>query len=327
MQPVRGVVQHYAWGDEEFIPTLLGVEPDGRPWAELWLGTHPHGPATVDGRQLVEIAGPLPYLLKVLSAAEPLSLQAHPTKEQAEAGFRAGRYADDQPKPELLVALTRFEALCGFRPVAATLDLLEDVGADHLRQVITGRGLGEALAGLLRRDIPSAPAVAAAVRSERPEARRVRALAERYPHDPGVAVALLLNQVVLSAGEALFLGPGNLHAYLRGAGIELMGASDNVVRGGLTAKPLDIDELLTVVDFTPVADPVRPPSDVYELDGTSIRLLRLSGPVTHLAAAHELVITSRGETGYLPPGGTLTVPADVTAHIATTTPPVFPSEC
>ena len=117
MRHVEGVVQHYAWGDPEFLPALLGIAPDGRPWAELWLGTHPNGPATVDGRPLSEVAGPLPYLLKVLAAAEPLSLQAHPTRAQAAAGFAAGRYPDDQPKPELLVALTRFEALCGFRPI------------------------------------------------------------------------------------------------------------------------------------------------------------------------------------------------------------------
>ena len=120
------MVQHYAWGDPRFIPDLLGVEPDGRPWAELWLGTHPGGPATLaDGEPLERLTGRLPYLLKVLAAAEPLSLQAHPSRAQAEAGFAAGRYPDPEPKPELLCALTPFEAFCGVRPVAATLDLLE----------------------------------------------------------------------------------------------------------------------------------------------------------------------------------------------------------
>src|SRR6188474_2955160 len=102
MEDVEGVVQHYAWGDPGYIPTLLGVEPDGRPWAELWLGTHPNGPATLaDGRPLADVTGPLPYLLKVLAAATPLSLQAHPTRAQAEVGFAAGRYPDAEPKPEL----------------------------------------------------------------------------------------------------------------------------------------------------------------------------------------------------------------------------------
>src|SRR4051794_571050 len=107
VQSVTGIVQHYAWGDHEFIPCLLGREPDGRPWAELWLGTHANGPATLDGvGPLADVTGPLPYLLKVLAAAEPLSLQAHPTKERAVAGFAAGRYPDSEPKPELLCALT-----------------------------------------------------------------------------------------------------------------------------------------------------------------------------------------------------------------------------
>ena len=149
MQPVTGVVQHYAWGDPEFIPGLLGVAPDGRPWAELWLGTHPNGPATLDdGRPLAAVTGPLPYLLKVLAAAEPLSLQAHPTRARAEAGFAAGRYPDPQPKPELLCALTPFTALCGFRPVAATLTLLDELGARELAAAVAHDGLGGALDGL-----------------------------------------------------------------------------------------------------------------------------------------------------------------------------------
>src|SRR4051794_6062880 len=111
VQSVTGIVQHYAWGDHEFIPRLLGRAPDGRPWAELWLGTHPNGPALLaDGRPLLEVTGPLPYLLKVLAAAEPLSLQAHPSRAQAVAGYDAGRYPDPEPKPELLCALTPFTA-------------------------------------------------------------------------------------------------------------------------------------------------------------------------------------------------------------------------
>ena len=117
MQRVHGVVQHYAWGDPAFIPALLGVEPDGEPWAELWIGTHPNGPATLDdGRPLSDLTGELPYLLKVLAAAEPLSLQTHPDAEQARDGYARGVYPDPNPKPELLCALTEFEALCGDPP-------------------------------------------------------------------------------------------------------------------------------------------------------------------------------------------------------------------
>lgn len=320
MQPVRGVVQHYAWGDREFLPRLLGVEPDGRPWAELWLGTHPAGPATIDGRPLAEFTGPLPYLLKVLCAAEPLSLQAHPSAAQAAAGFAAGRYPDDQPKPELLVALTPFEALCGFRPLEATLALVDELGAEDLGKALRRGGLGATVAELYHRRLRIEPILAAAAASDRPEAQLITELAARYPGDPSVAVALLLNHVELAPGEALFLGPGNLHSYLHGSGIELMGASDNVVRGGMTTKPVDVEDLLTVIDPTPLPDPVRPVSDVYELDGTPIRLLRITGPAAHQARAHELIVTTRGATGYLAPGESLTVDPDTTAYVATTTP-------
>ena len=147
-------MQHYAWGDYTFIPDLLGEPPDGRPWAELWLGTHPHGPATLtDGRPLSAVTGTLPYLLKVLAVAEPLSLQLHPSRAQAQAGFAAGRYPDPEPKPELLCALTPFEAFCGIRPVDATLDLLDELGADDLAGTLARRrGSCNACCAVSRRD-------------------------------------------------------------------------------------------------------------------------------------------------------------------------------
>lgn len=316
MPRVEGVVQHYAWGDPTFIPTLLGVPPDGRPWAELWLGTHANGPATLNGRPLAETTGPLPYLLKVLAAAQPLSLQAHPTKAQAVAGFAAGRYPDDQPKPELLVALTPFEALCGVRPVDHTLAILAELGAGELAAVLRREGPGGALRAVYRGQVAVETVVAACAAGAGPEAAWVRRLARRYPGDPSVVATLLLNLVTLSPGEAIALGPGNLHAYLGGAGIELMGASDNVVRGGLTTKPVDVDDLLTVVDPSPLGRPVRPMADVYELDGTSIRLHRVVGPGQHRSAGHELVVTSTGDTGYLAPGATLAIPGGTTAYVA-----------
>jgi len=320
MQPVRGAVQHYAWGDRRYLPDLLGVEPDGRPWAELWLGTHPNGPATVGGRPLAAVSGPLPYLLKVLAVAEPLSLQAHPTKAQAVAGHAAGRYPDDEPKPELLVALTPFEALCGFRPIEAALALLDQLGAAELAGALRHGGPGEAVEGLYRGRLASAPVVAACAGREEPAARWADQLGRRYPGDPSVAVTLLLNHVRLAPGEAIFLPAGNLHAYLGGAGIELMGASDNVVRGGLTDKRVDVDDLLAIVDPTPQPEPVRPPTSCYEIDGTAIRLLRLGGPARHRAGVRELIVTSTGRTGYLAPDDTLDIAADETAYVATTAP-------
>ncbi len=318
VQSVTGIVQHYAWGDHEFIPRLVGQPADGRPWAELWLGTHPNGPTSfADGRPLRDVTGPLPYLLKVLAAAEPLSLQVHPSRAQAAAGFAAGRYPDPEPKPELLCALTPFTGYCGVRPVDATLALLAELGARELATVVAHEGPGGALAALYRGHLHVDPIVAAAARSERPEARWVTLLAARYPGDPSVAATLLLNFVELAPGESMFLGPGNLHAYLAGAGIELMGASDNTVRGGLTQKPVDVDDLLAVIDPTPLDDPVLAPSPTMALPGTPIRLLRLDGPTSRTAEGDELVITTAGATGYLAPGATLEVAVDTTAYLAT----------
>jgi mannose-6-phosphate isomerase len=303
MRRVEGVVQHYAWGDTDFIPTLLGREPDGRPWAELWLGTHSNGAATLDdGTPLADVTGELPYLLKVLAAAEPLSLQTHPNAAQAIQGYERGAYPDARPKPELLCALTPFQALCGIRPVDATLSLLDELGIDDLSRLLAIDGPGAVLDGLYRRAIDPQPAVDACGSSDRPEAEWVRRLAAMYPGEPSVTATLLLNLVVLQPGQALRLDAGNLHAYLHGAGIELMGASDNVVRGGLTIKPVDVDELLRIVDPTPLARPVLPDGERYELPAAGVALLRLEAGDEHTATGHELSVSLSGTTSYWAPG-------------------------
>lgn len=318
MHPVSGVVQHYDWGDQEFIPQLFGRPPDGRPWAELWLGTHPNGPTHLgDGRSLSDVTGSLPYLLKVLAAARPLSLQTHPNADQAKAGFHVRKYPDPYPKPELLCALTPFEAFCGVRPIDETVAMLDEIGLSRFGAAFEGSGVAETIDALLRRKLNIAPIIEACAGDERPEARWATRLAEQYPNDPSVVVTLLLNYVQLEPGEALQLGPGNLHAYLNGAGIELMGASDNVVRAGLTTKPVDVDTLLEVMDPTPLLDPVMSESTVYPLAGTSIRLLRLVGPAVRRAKTHELVVMVPGRTGYLAPGEQLDIAAGEIAFIAT----------
>jgi mannose-6-phosphate isomerase len=307
VQRVEGVVQHYAWGDPTFIPDLLRIEPDGRPWAELWLGTHPNGPSALDdGTPLAETSGTLPYLLKVLAAAEPLSLQTHPNAEQAADGFARGIFPDPNPKPELLCALTPFVALCGIRPVDATLALLDDLGIDALARVLAADGPHVALDGLYRRDIDPSPVIESCTDSDRPEAVWVRRLDRKYPGEASVAATLLLNLVVLEPGDALRLDAGNLHAYLHGAGIELMGASDNVVRGGLTVKPVDVDELLRVVDPTPLADPVLPSGTRYELPQAGVALVRLAPGQTHVAIGQELSIDLSGSSWYCAPGDEFT---------------------
>jgi mannose-6-phosphate isomerase len=314
VQRVHGVVQHYAWGDPVFIPSLLGVEPDGEPWAELWFGTHPSGPAMLDdGRPLRNVTGDLPYLLKVLAAAEPLSLQAHPDAEQARDGFERGIYPDPNAKPELLCALTDFDALCGIRPVDDTTALLDELGTRCLADVLASDGPRGVLTALYAGAIESQPVIDACATSSRPEATWVGRLAERYPGDPSVVVTLLLNLVHLSPGEALRLGPGNLHAYLHGAAIELMASSDNVVRAGLTTKPVDVDELLRIVDTTPLAKPVVDDGRYRLTD--DVRLLRLEPGDTHHSVGHEVSIDLAGEAWYLAPGDAR--PVTVTTYVVT----------
>ena len=350
MRTVTGVVQHYAWGDPTFLPHLLGMEgtleADGRPWAEWWLGTHPGGPAHVaDGRSLSAVAGELPYLLKVLAAAEPLSLQTHPDATTAAAGFAredaAGValhsperiYRDRSAKPELLCALTPFDTLCGFRPVEDTLRLLHWLGAEALAGHLHHHGLERTVAGLYRGELEVGPVVACCDGHSSAEAQLVSQLAARYPGDPSAVVTLLLNRVLLQPGEALYLGPGNLHAYLRGAGVEIMGASDNVVRGGLTPKHMDVEELLRVLRYEPLPDPVVQPLQVlpgrwhYPTPPAPFELWRLdvADELVHEATGRELLICTGGDADtiphghavYLTPGDTIRLEGESTVFRAT----------
>ncbi|MGB4138159.1 MAG: mannose-6-phosphate isomerase, class I [Microbacterium sp.] len=276
---LTNVPRDYAWGSTTLLADLEGREASAAPEAEVWFGDHPGDPADVrDGRTLDEVTGgSLPYLLKLLSAADPLSIQVHPTREQARAGFarEAGlaaddprrNYRDDNHKPELIVVLgERFEALCGLRPVSDTLRLVAELGeapgvvalrdrlmgageqADVLRDTI-GWLLSGVAAGVID-DVLAALDTASSDEFET-ELRVLRTVADRNPGDPGVAVALLMNVVVLTRGEGVFLRAGLLHAYVSGIGVEIMAASDNVLRGGLTPKHIDVAELLNILDTVP----------------------------------------------------------------------------
>ncbi len=297
-------VQHYEWGDPAFLPAFQRRAATGRPEAELWLGTHERGPASLrgDGRLLIEAIaadpqgtlgeqvaarfGRLPFLAKVLAAAGPLSIQAHPTSEQAAAGYareeEAGIpldnpqrvYPDSSHKPELLCALTPFEAKCGFRPLDETRALFDDLGPGlaPVREHLQHDGgddevLRATLGWLLRAEEAEAAALVSAAVAAAADAPRggphdatlawTGRIAEAHPGDVGVVVALLLNHVELEPGQAVFLRAGNLHCYLQGAGIEVMASSDNVVRGALTSKHVAVDELLSIVDCAPAPPTIQ----------------------------------------------------------------------
>ncbi|WAC65280.1 mannose-6-phosphate isomerase, class I [Agrococcus sp. SL85] len=287
--PIANEPRDYAWGSSTLIAEYLGRAPSGGPEAEVWLGAHPGSPARVTGGRhegatldaAIEAEGLAQpaLLLKVLAAAAPLSLQAHPDDARAREGFAredaAGiprdaphrSYRDPSAKPELIVAVTPFQALCGFRSreeALVTLDALAALDA-RIAPVAERVRAGDALEWLLSGDPEVAEAVAAAA-SAAPalaathprDADTIARITETHPGDPGLLVALLLHRLELSPGEALFLPAGNMHAYLEGLGMELMGPSDNVLRGGLTPKHVDVAELLAVVDRSPLADPRLP---------------------------------------------------------------------
>src|SRR6266513_151593 len=298
MDLLRPVIKPYPWGTRDAIADLQGRPvPAPGPEAELWMGAHPSGPAGVAWTTLDEViaaaperalgaecaarfGGRLPFLLKVLSAGQALSIQVHPSREQAQAGYAAenarglppggpGRnYVDDWPKPELLYALTPFEVAAGLRPPADASALLQALDVDELKPLATGlTDLGAALATVLRwpEPVPLVASVAAACQrladAGGPYAgacsAAVRAAADR-PGDIGVVALLLMRHEVLQPGQAVFMPAGGLHAYLRGTGIELLANSDNVVRSGLTGKHIDVPELLKLLDPS-VAVPVLSP--------------------------------------------------------------------
>jgi mannose-6-phosphate isomerase len=301
MDLLDNVIQPYAWGSRTAIAELLGQpSPSAHSQAELWLGAHPGGPSRVrrgsnvqtlldairssPERELGEAVArrfgtELPFLLKVLAAETPLSLQTHPSLAQAREGYARENalgvplsaphrnYKDANHKPELICALTPFDALCGFRRADETLALLDTLGLAVLEPLIAplraspdAQGVArlfESLMTLPREQRgPLVDAVVSACAAKAGEGGRfaeelrwgVR-LGELYPGDPGVIGALLLNLVRLQPGEAIYLPAGNLHAYLKGVGVEIMANSDNVLRGGCTPKHVDVPELLRVLDF------------------------------------------------------------------------------
>lgn len=369
---ITNTPRDYAWGSPTAIAELLGTVPSGGPEAELWLGAHPGSPArlagdnSTDGRTLLDVVdGRLPFLLKVLAAASPLSLQAHPTMAQAQEGFArenaAGvpvdapnrNYKDAFHKPELIYALSEsFTALCGFRPVAQTRAQLAPLADDArvaplLERLVDDGSLRAVFEWLITRGtgVDALVEVLSAHDGDGLEWETVRLLAGTYPGDPGIAISLLLNCVELSPGEVLYLPAGNIHAYLNGLGIELMASSDNVLRGGLTPKYVDVPELLSVLDFRPVPVPYleaehpapgvsafRPdvPDFVLQViqlaDGLASAPVTLLGPAIALCTAGSVELVAgadsaalaRGESLYIADVAELRIAGAGTVFVATT---------
>ncbi|MER5595759.1 mannose-6-phosphate isomerase, class I [Streptomyces sp. NPDC002265] len=371
MDRLDNTVRPYAWGSVTAIPTLLGVEPTGEPQAEMWMGAHPGAPSRTDRGTLVEVVdadpekelgaaavarfGPrLPFLLKLLAAGAPLSLQVHPDLAQAKEGYAREEgdgvpvdaahrnYKDANHKPELICALTEFDGVCGFREPLRAAELLDGLGVDSLKPYVDllhahpeEAALREVLTAILTADreqmAHTVAETAAACDRLGGDYAPYAGLAHHYPGDPGVIAALLLNHVRLQPGEALFLGAGVPHAYFGGLGVEIMANSDNVLRCGLTPKHVDVPELLRVVRFE-AADPgvLRPEAspdgeEVYETPIDEFRLSRYvladGGPARDLTRTTPQILlctagTVRAGEHELHPGQSVFVPAGEKAEVS-----------
>ena len=376
-------IQHYAWGSPTVIPVLLGYPPDGTPAAELWMGVHPGAPSTVvspgprrplgeligdDPRRLLggpaaERVGNLPFLVKILAVDRPLSLQAHPDRAQARAGFQEENergvpvdapnrnYRDVNHKPEMVCAVTEFTALSGFRPVHDTVRMLDGLGPAVVRRyrarLLAPGGLRDVVTGILTLPAPvmaevvdgvaeAATALAHDGGEFAAEAAWLVTLAQAYPGDRGIMVAALLNLVRLPPGGVLTVPAGQLHAYLGGVGVEIMATSDNVLRGGLTPKHIDVGELVRILDLTEdPAPPVELPSATggwadYRSDFPDFRLSRAElaedgvREVTRDPGAAQIILCTAGAASVIDRAGVATevsggasvfVPADEAVRV------------
>lgn len=286
MYRLRNGIQRYAWGSPDAIPRFLGARPDGTSVAEVWIGTHPLQPSTAvdaDGhtKPLSDLTGDLPFMLKMLAADQPLSLQVHPSRAQAEEGYaeeeRAGIpldaphrvYKDANHKPEMVYALSTFDSLIGFRPTVEILRVLAPLETTLTKRIVEDLRADPGFAGIVRRlewlltQQVSAAEVGEVVGACRALGRMgldiKRAystaveIAEHYPDDVGVIISLMMNRMTLQPGEAAFLGAGIIHAHLKGLCLEVMASSDNVLRAGLTKKHIDREGLVSCLGETGMA--------------------------------------------------------------------------
>jgi mannose-6-phosphate isomerase len=364
--PLRNPVQAYPWGSKTAIQSLLGQPvPSDTPAAELWLGAHPKAPSSVRmgdtwvpvdqfikmdpvailGRPVAEkYDGQLPFLMKVLAADRPLSIQVHPNQEQALKGFerenRSGvpldaperNYRDTRHKPECLCALTPFEALKGFRPVEKILAFMKPLSLRFIPDALRGLGDAPDAPGLKRffsmlmsmaegrraREVEAAVRQAGSVLGDIREVFWMKELNRQYPGDVGVLAPLLLNLIRLAPEEAIYISAGEPHAYLEGVGVEIMASSDNVIRGGLTPKPVDLPELLRLIDVRP-GHPLRVDvrdtgkERIYLTPAAEFSLSRLSispDETYNSAEQHrvEILLCMEGDAAVIDVGNTKTIP-------------------
>lgn len=369
---LKNVIQDYAWGTQNALNTLFDIpNPMNIPQAEIWMGAHPNGCSKISfegkeillsdfifsdktailGENTAHLFGELPYLFKVLSAGKALSVQVHPSKEQAEAGFKKEErlgiplnasfrnYKDPNHKPELVYALTEYQAMNGFREHAEILSLFKQINIEELSPIVETfeknqheQGLSVFFENLLslnetQKNICVSKLVRFVKAHQDDELfALILNLCEQYPGDVGLFSPLILNTLTLKPGEAMFLDACTPHAYIKGTGLEIMANSDNVLRAGLTPKYMDVIELISCTRFIPIAkETIRlsphiennakhypaPVSDfkfsVYRnLEKTPLCtqsaeiLMPINAPLTLLHSSGEKITLEKGESVFIP---------------------------
>ncbi len=370
--PMQNVIQDYAWGSRTSINQLFDIEnPDNKPQAEIWMGAHPNGCSKIvengeeqllsefinlDKSGILTLGtdtqfGELPYLFKVLAAESALSIQVHPSKEQAEIGFQkeeqagiprtAGHrnYKDPNHKPELVYALTSYQAMNGFREIADVVALFDKASVQAIQSIvdtfkasIDETGLEVFFSALLSLEgevkeaaVAELLAFAKAHKND-PLFSLILELSELYPGDIGLFAPLMLNVITLQPREAMYLDACTPHAYLKGTGLEIMANSDNVLRAGLTPKFIDVEELVKCTIFkekqasTLLANPIDQDGGLFypvpvddfkfavfeDIIGLTLRtdsaeiLLALDAEVTLTHLSGEEVTFNKGESVFIP---------------------------
>ncbi|MDR0411582.1 MAG: mannose-6-phosphate isomerase, class I [Treponema sp.] len=367
---LKNQIKHYVWGAPEWIPALIGIEnPDQLPFAEMWMGVHPGGPSIItalDERLDTFMARNswtgLPFLFKVLAADRPLSIQAHPSKAQAVAGFeRENRasipiddpkrnYKDPNHKPEIICALTPFKAMVGFREITEICLLLDafSLNNDHFiyLKAALDNGLRLFLQTLFELPVETKRQISTHILrncqtlcAKSPDFseiwKTIASFAALYTEDTAVLSPLYLNFIDLKPGEALFLPSGVLHAYVHGLGVELMANSDNVLRGGLTPKHIDVEELLNILKFSPFKPDILHPSpmkypaqikefslsvlkNVGKLSGNGPAIVLVTEGTLTVSENEDKIILKRGESAFFAPlcGEKIRLHGDYTAYAA-----------
>ena len=380
IRKIKGVVKDYAWGNNDFIPSLIGGFT-GKPQAELWLGTHPSGDADVEGDGKLSAlihddrsylgneawekeGGRLPLLMKVLAIAKPLSLQCHPNKEQAERGWKreeenrkkglAVSYQDDNEKCEMIAALSPITALCGFRELEIIkADLAAVVPGSYGRTLRTlSSDIENLFMSLFSLPAEEKEAILSELRTSLSASAEpswnglfltrkgiAAECLEQYPDDIGCLFPYLMNVVHLQIGEAMPITPGTLHAYVFGCGIEVMNDSDNVLRGGLTKKRMDLPELRSIMKFEPLevrkctaekdgygrtrfSSPssafclLSISSGTYEIKNDPIAIILVTEGCVRFSSSGESLKLEKGEAAVIPAGLEYTMTIRGTAYIS-----------